>query len=88
MLSLARHHGVKMLAVQVKVRELRTQLYKAMDAIIERCGTPGMAAEHLDGLVDGELQRFYGMFTDEPRAAVFVQHIMGYYAQRKRARAV
>jgi len=56
-----------------------------VDAIIERCGKPGMEPEQLDELVDAELRQFCGRFRDEPRATVFVQHIMSYYAQRKRA---
>ena len=73
------------LALQVKSRNLRVQLYDAVNAVIEHCGKVGMDAALLDTLVDAELQRFYDRFQDEPRAAVYVQHIMGYYAARKRA---
>jgi hypothetical protein len=56
-----------------------------MDAVIERCGRLGMDAAQLDALVDEELRRFCERFRDEPRAAAYVQHIMAYYAGRKRA---
>jgi hypothetical protein len=54
-----------------------------MDNIIERCGTVGMDAAQLDVLVGAELQHLCERFKDEPRAAVFLKHIMAYYAPRK-----
>ena len=75
-------------AAQVKSRALRIQLYDAINSIIEHCGTLGMKAAQLDALVDGELQGFCERFEDEPRAAVYVQHIMGYYAPRKGAQGM
>ena len=67
---------------QVKCSALRQDLFHRVSAILDHCGRPGMGRSLLRAEVHNQLLRFAEDFSNEPQAAVFIEHLGTHYAAR------